>query len=440
MNGSSTGTEERPPVALVLPGGGARGAYEAGALSILLPALEQRGERVQIICGTSVGAINAACIGATAHLSYREQAEALVARWRSMRKDDVIKPLVGPGLLTTALRFAGDALGIPGVRLASVMDAAPLQDSLDAWIDWGDLARNVRTGVIDSVCVVATSLGRGEPVAFVHSKRAVPPARASDEIHYVRATLAAEHVRASAAIPLLFAPVEVRRPRAAWDYYIDGGTRMNSPLKPALTLGAQRIVIVGFEPFTAAPAPVGPPQPPVIGDVAANVMEGLLYDQVGADLRRLGAINSFFVEGAGGAGSASARAYRTARGRSPYRRIGYALVTPKRRGELGRVAEEVYEQNYGGLKSLLRPDYPLISRFLGGRTRSRGDLLSFLLFDETYVERLITLGARDARRWLKRHPAIWCSDWSHDFDVDPVGVEASREADSLREFRDMRRR
>ena len=48
-----------PKVAVVLPGGGARGAYEIGALSVLLPALERRGERVEIWCGTSVGAINA---------------------------------------------------------------------------------------------------------------------------------------------------------------------------------------------------------------------------------------------------------------------------------------------------------------------------------------------------------------------------------------------
>jgi NTE family protein len=320
------------------------------------------------------------------------------------------------------------------------MDASPLQESLDRWIDWGDLARNVRGGVVDSVCVVATSLARGEPVAFVHSRGAAPPPKTSDEIHYVRATLAAEHVRASAAIPLLFAPVEVRRPRSTWDYYIDGGTRMNSPLKPALALGAQRIVVVGFEPFDAAPAPIGAPLPPVIGDVAANVLEGLLYDQVGADLRRLGAVNSFFVDGAGAGPSNSARSYRLARGRKPYQRISYALITPKRRGELGRAAEEVYERNYGGWKAFARPDYPLISRFLGGRTRSRGELLSFLLFDHDYVERLISLGARDARRWLKRHPSIWCSDWSHDFDTDPAGMEARKEDDSLREFRDLRRR
>ena len=60
-----------PTVAAVLPGGGARGAYEAGALSVLLPALEARGERVSIWCGTSVGAIDATAMASLAHLLLR---------------------------------------------------------------------------------------------------------------------------------------------------------------------------------------------------------------------------------------------------------------------------------------------------------------------------------------------------------------------------------
>src|ERR1700684_2230968 len=91
-------------VAVVLPGGGARGAYEVGALSILLPALERRGERVAIWCGTSVGAINAAALASLAG----EPADVAVGRieeiWREMRKRDVIAPLVGTGGLRTLFR------------------------------------------------------------------------------------------------------------------------------------------------------------------------------------------------------------------------------------------------------------------------------------------------------------------------------------------------
>ena len=96
-----------PTVAVVLPGGGARGAYEAGAMAELLPALEARGERVESFCGTSVGAINAASLASLAHLPAAHQAEATIARWAGMRKGDMIRRIVGPSLpLTMSMRGA----------------------------------------------------------------------------------------------------------------------------------------------------------------------------------------------------------------------------------------------------------------------------------------------------------------------------------------------
>src|SRR5581483_10889180 len=80
---ASTGT-----IAAVLPGGGARGAYEIGALSVLLPALQARGERVEIWCGTSVGAINAAALSSFAHLPAEAQADAALALWDGLHKED----------------------------------------------------------------------------------------------------------------------------------------------------------------------------------------------------------------------------------------------------------------------------------------------------------------------------------------------------------------
>jgi NTE family protein len=290
------------------------------------------------------------------------------------------------------------------------------------------------------VCVVATSLSRGRPVAFVDTRGPLPAARGSGELEFMRVRIRGEHVRASAAIPLLFPPVEVTRPHAARDHYIDGGTRLNTPIKPALALGAERVIVVGFEPFdgTRAQEPKRRERPR-ISDVAANVVDGLLVDQVGDDIHRMVAINSFFAEHASRGSSRAARAYRRSRGRPPYRRVSYALVAPETRGEIGRIAERVFERRYGGLRGLLSPDYPLLSRLLGGRTRSRGELLSFLLFDREFVGELIEAGRRDARRWLDRHPGLWCSDPAHDFDVGHDEAERIRDEEALDEWRAIRR-
>jgi NTE family protein len=431
-------------IALVLPGGGARGAYEAGALSVLLPELEQRGEKVSIVCGTSVGAINAALVGSLADRPATEIADFAVARWRDMRKGDVIKPLVGPGLPLAALRFVGEMFEVPGIKLSSLLDPSPLEGSLSKWIDWLSLHRNVKHGMIDAVCVVATGLARGGPVAFVERAGPIPRSSSRDDLRYVRVnSLAPEHVRASAAIPLLFPPVEVTTPKSAADFYIDGGTRLNSPIAPALALGADKVVIIGFEPYAPHPMTPATPRIPRLADVAANIVDGLLVDQVSDDLQRLVSINSFFVEGSasGSSTSQSARAYRRARGRQPYRRVSYALVAPEQRGEMGLIADQVFRERYGGLRGLRDLDYPLMSRLLGGdRSRARGELLSFLLFDEVYVEALLAAGAADARRWLDRHPRFWCSDAAHDFHVDTIEREAAREQLAIDEWRSLRRR
>jgi NTE family protein len=431
-----------PRVALVLPGGGARGAYEVGALSILLPLLEARGERPVILCGTSVGAINATALGATADRPAEEAIADLLAKWRSLRKGDVIRPVVGPGLPLMALRMLGEALEVPGVRLAGLLDPAPLRASLDAWVDWDALHRNVRHGVLEAACVVATSLERSSPVAFVDRATRVPRSRAADPVQYVPAVLEGEHVRASAAIPLLFPPVAIEHPAPLAGYYVDGGTRMNSPVAPALALGADRVVVIGFQPFRAR---VEPPArrhgAPRLADVTANIIDGLLVDQVVDDLHRLATINSFVVDAHGPGPRGAADAYRAARGRKPYRRIPYALVAPERRGDLAALADDVFERRYAGPRGWLRPDYPFMSRLLGGgRSPSRGELLSFLLFDEAHIEGLVELGRRDAQRWLDRHPGLWCSDAAHDFDIDETAVASLRERQALDEWRELRRR
>jgi len=428
---------EAVAIAVVLPGGGARGAYEAGALSVLLPALEARGERIAIACGTSVGAINVALLASVAHLPAGEQAERVLATWRAMRKDDVVARIVGPGLVTTALRLAGESVGVRAFGPASLMDARPLRASLDRWIDWVALRRNLRARRLEALCAVATSLEDGAPVAFVDGPPRTMPAGGAG-LRYVRTRIGSEHVRASAAIPLLFPPVRVRTPRAAAGHYLDGATRLNTPLKPALALGATRVIVVAFEPLERAPGRAAPRRPRLT-DVVANIVDGLLVDQVVDDIHRLAAINTFFAESPQAAVSAASRGYRAVRGREQYRRVPYALVAPAHPGRLGELAGEVLRTHTRGWRALTDPDYAVLSLLLGRGQASAAELLSFLLFDRDHVEALIDAGREDAQRWLDRHPHLWCADATHDLGL-PDGGEAARDDGSIEEFRLNRRR
>ena len=86
-------------------------------------------------------------------------------------------------------------------------------------------------------------------------------------------------------------------------------------------------------------------------------------------------------------------------------------MAPSRRGEIGALAEQVFQERYGGLRGLRSPDFALLARLLGGgRAQSRGELLSFVLFDEVFIERLLQAGRADAQRWLDAHPGFWSAD------------------------------
>jgi len=367
-------------------------------ISVLAPALEARGERPTLFLGTSVGAINAAYMGASQHLSADQQAAGLLARWREVTKEGVIRPILRHQLPLTALRYLGGLLSLPGVRVPSLLDPSPLARSLESWMSWEDLHRNVSAGVVQGVAVVATAARAGRTVVFVEADSELAMHK-SHVVEYVPTELAEEHVRASAAIPVLFPPVRVEKPVAARGWYVDGGTRLNTPIKPALDLGAERLVVIGTE---AIAEPAYEPgrhdcEPPDFADGALHALQGTLVDPLGEDMRLLGNINEFY---ANIQDTPAATRYREARGKPPYRRVPYIFIAPSRRGIIGETASVLFRARYSGRKGLRSPDFPLLNRLLGSDSPAHGELLSYLFFDKDFIDELIALGRADARRWL----------------------------------------
>ena len=90
---------ERPPrCALVLAGGGARGAYEAGVLAHLFEHVYPRlpdGFEFDIVSGTSVGAVHAAYLAATSGMAPSERAAGVMAAWSEMEIRELLR--LSPG-------------------------------------------------------------------------------------------------------------------------------------------------------------------------------------------------------------------------------------------------------------------------------------------------------------------------------------------------------
>jgi NTE family protein len=271
--------------------------------------------------------------------------------------------------------------------------------------DFGAIGRNVRDGLIDSAAVVATSALTSRSVVF-HTG-GTPVAQRDDRrgIDYAAVGLTAQHVRASAAIPSVFPAVHVdAEPGRGW--YFDGGTRLNTPIKPVLWLGARRVVAIGLNSITSNPP--GAPEPPggsaggaagdrLAGESQPDLFAGagqlfvaLLAAPLAHDIQTLATINEMVGTRA---------ATRLGRHRVPY-----MFVAPERPDSIGTLAAEVFARRYRrGVWPAGRgsPELALLGRLVEGDfDPAHGELLSYLFFDGEFCSELIALGRTDAQRWL----------------------------------------
>ena len=379
----------RGSIGLVLAGGGARGAYEIGVLRALLPWLEKEGERPDVIVGTSVGALNTAYLAANAHLDSETLTKTAWDEWLGIGYGDVLEPFFSLRELATASRLPLSVL-LRRVLPYSLLDPAPLEEKLGTLIpSFERIHDNVQNAEasLTACAVVATASHTNRSVVFHDGG----PDPASDErrgIDYVPARISSAHVRASAAIPVAFpaVPVETEADYAGW--YFDGGTRLNTPIKPALALGAERVVVIGLN--SLAPAPPSSERADLF-DGASQLVQGLLVDPLMHDLETLASINET-VQSSGAEVSPDGKR----------RIVRYIFVAPDEPNTIGAIAKDVYEKSYSGLRGLRASrDLYLLGRLVGAdRDTTRGELFSYLFFAREFAQRLLERGEQDARAWI----------------------------------------
>jgi NTE family protein len=375
-------------IGLVLAGGGARGAYEIGALSKLLPriAADEGGRRPEVIVGTSVGAINASYLAATADQDLESSLDTGRELWeRLMRPERVVRPNVVKAFLKTFL----DAIDVPGQHAEPFLTVEPLEEALLDAIPLDRIEPNVDSGLIHAAAVAATLSSTSlSQVFYCGSAKLRPEDDPRRGIRYMRTKLGIDHVLASAAIPGIFPSRKVRGADGKERWYVDGGTRLNTPISPAIELEAGRVIVIALnDPRLARFDEAQAERHPEVLDAATHVMQAVLVDPLVNDLYTLTRIN------------------RLVKGRPPdgEREIPYILVAPNGPNAIGRIAVEVFEDCYGkgdtsrlGLlgNGLDVPGDPV-----------RGELFSHLFFDEEFARRLIRQGRKDAENWIQQADA-----------------------------------
>jgi NTE family protein len=182
--------------------------------------------------------------------------------------------------------------------------------------------------------------------------------------------------------------VHVSEPAVARGWYVDGGTRLNTPVKPAIDFGAQRIVVIALNSLAPGPAQLAGEQRPDALVGAGQILDGLLAAQLTADVQTMAMVNGM------------TRATRVVPGRK--RRIPYIVISPPECDAIGKLALRVLRKHYTSLlQSLRAPDISLLTRLIAGASdAAHAELASYLLFAPEFAKALIRLGRADAKRWI----------------------------------------
>ncbi|MBH1988808.1 MAG: patatin-like phospholipase family protein [Myxococcaceae bacterium] len=379
--------------ALVLSGGGARGAYEAGVLKYIrgeLPPRIQARVHFDIFCGTSVGAVNC-CFLATLNHMPQIQGEALAEMWKSLRIDGMyqigLREILNLPKFLFGSRGRGELDEVVGPnRLGGLFNTSPMERLMHRAVRWHQIGANLQSGDLKSIAVAATHVAEGNTHVFLQRASTEKLVWGSDrQIVPYEVVLGPQHALASAAIPWVFPAVEIEG-----EIYCDGGIKLNTPIAPAVTLGAERIFLVSLrtDALSRTKKKERIDRYPSALFLLGKVLNALMVDKTDYDLERLERFNVL----AGLWDSEVADKMKAFRG-EPYRQIDNFVIRPSE--DIGLIAGK--RLRTGGLPERVGG---IMGWFLDRMAKSvddeGADVLSYFLFDAEYANDLIELGMHDA--------------------------------------------
>lgn len=407
------------PTGLILTGGGARAAYQVGVLAALAQlrrdAGATQGAPFPVISGTSAGAINAATLACHAD-DFDAAVDGLVHLWQGLHVEDIYRAdafeAVKSGARWLSMLSLGWALARwTRSRPKSLLDNTPLRELLLRYLDMGRLETMLSDGHLRALALTGSSYTSGQHVTFFQTHHHVVPWLREQRMA-VQTQLTHAHLLASSAIPFIF-PAEPLALEGTTEWFGDGSMRQSAPISPAVHLGAERVLVIGAgrmkEPEGDRRLEAAH-EHPSMAQIAGHALSNIFLDALSVDIERLRRINRTL-----------ALLPREARAATPLRPIDLLVIAPSRR----------IDDLAGEHQASLPPSVRAMLRAFGvsgkGPSTSGSALVSYLLFEPSFVSELIHLGMSDtlAKRaevqrffgWPARAPQM-----------DPAALRKSRPA------------
>lgn len=378
-------------MSLVLSGGGARAAYQAGVLSYISDNIGDPDFR--IVTGVSAGSINAAHL-ANDLTGFESGVARLTRSWLELSSQDVYEARSSMNVLVNMVRDTREHDEL--FPRFGLVDVDPLRQTLKKSFDAEDghlkgIAEKIRTGRLRACSIAGTNYGTGQTVSWVQGAEIEGwerPARVS-----VHEELTVEHILASSSLPFMFPAIQVGD-----EWYGDGGIRQAEPLSPAVHLGADRILAISTRYGRSrreADRSVIDGYPPA-AQIFGILLNAVFLDRLDQDAVTLTRLNELLWNA------------------PPWRRHGLRpidLLVIRPSVDLGRMSGD-FQHDLDGFLSL-------ISRGLGSKDTKSPDWLSMILFEAGYLERLVDTGYEDARSQHDRLLRFMDPDvpWEDDLDL-----------------------
>lgn len=359
---------------LVLSGGGARGAYQAGVLAGVQEISEKSGVPVKFdfLSGVSAGAINASSLASNCE-DLKNATGLLTQLWSDVDFDKVFSTnsmTMGKiGLQwMSELSFGGLTGTTPGRAL---MDTSPLRDLIHSNMNYEKVEKNINEGHLTALCITSIDYAKSATTTFVQGKDILPSwdkGRKRSE----RTTISTDHIMASAAIPLLFPPVQIDD-----RFFGDGAVRNHAPCSPVIYLGAEKLLVIGvrLQTSTAYEERAGKNSTaPSVARVVNTILNGALMDAVEQDVERLRRFNDYALA-----------LQPEHQHRIPIRPLDHLFISPS--ADIGEMAAQ---KSY---------KLPRMIRYLLkglGSLQDASEIISYLLFDSGFCADLIEIGRKDA--------------------------------------------